>query len=236
MKRYGLVLVCVAVLFSSVSLLVGSLAMRPGGSLGELGAARARWLAQAPPHYSLQIDEQSLGVVCHQELEIQHDRILAIVQNTCDHMPWTIDSLFDRVEHDLVRSTALLSACVVAGCACARTPIFRATYDATLGYPHERRVGVELAPNWLHRDFWLVALRQRRLPECNFAVDREVLMVRVRPVPSSGQTRAMVVRHGLVRTEGYMRCSERSGSWSCLGWRSPAATRRQSASPIWLSR
>ncbi len=152
---------------------------RPSLQPGALTAARARWLLRAPARYRLLIEEQSLGVPCRQEMEISHGQIIAVRQNTCPHLPWTIAELFARIERDQRNADLSLSGCTVAGCACRRFPIFHAAYDPLLGYPSERSVGIRLTPNVFNRDFWAEALRQHQLPDCDFAVNHELLIAQV---------------------------------------------------------
>ncbi len=156
---------------------------RPAHYPSALAIALARWHRNAPTSYRLQVDEQSLGEQCHQEVEIHSERIVAITENSCAHQPWTVTALFTRIEQDMQTAKLPLTACIVAGCACVRTPAFWASYDAQLGYPRERRTGIVLTDNWLHHDFWRLALWQRHIPNCNTTTTREMLTARVLPIP-----------------------------------------------------
>ena len=179
--RTIILLLCCAIGF------VGSGALgwfeRPALTHDDLAVAQSRWHVHAPAHYLLRVDEQSLGVACHQEVEVRREQIVAVAVNTCAHPPWTVADLFERIVLDQRHRSSNLAACVVAGCACMRTPSFWAGYDAQLGYPSERHAGVVLANNWLHSDFWWLAIQQHRLPDCSAAIDREVLTVQVLPAP-----------------------------------------------------
>src|SRR5262245_44021125 len=63
----------------------------------ELNAARGRWASRPFTHYRMDLKYGELGY-CRQSVEVQGQRVIAILENTCSEPVPTVDELFDRIE------------------------------------------------------------------------------------------------------------------------------------------
>jgi hypothetical protein len=88
---------------------------------------------------------------CKQDIEIAADRVVAVFQNTCAEPPPTVEELFDRIEHDLVK---INGRCGPNGCACDGTIVVSASYDMQLGYPLSKQVDLNPATRWRFPEYW----------------------------------------------------------------------------------
>jgi hypothetical protein len=119
----------------------------------ELSAARARWAARSFSHYRLELKYGALGY-CRQSVEVEGDRVVEVLENTCSNAAPTVDQLFDQIER---RIKTLHGACGPNGCECDGTIAVVAEYDARLGYPRAQSVRLDplmRLPNpayWKHR-------------------------------------------------------------------------------------
>jgi hypothetical protein len=144
--------------------LIGALAGRAAPNTG-LVAARARWDTRTFNRYQLAVQEETPAGGCRQELQIQDERIVAVVQNQCVRLPsWTVSNLFTwaaGLNDHVVRCYPSDVACV-----CHATYTAHASFDPQLGYPHQITYQWKLQTNWAYFGHWERMLRTHELPNC----------------------------------------------------------------------
>jgi hypothetical protein len=137
---------------SLIALIIGGAVVLPRLSVStlELRAARERWAARPFSHYRLLLEYGEWGY-CRQRLDIQGDRVVALLYNTCSAPAPTVDEIFDRIERDIVR---LSGRCGVNGCGCDGTIVVSADYDPRFGYPRFKRVKLNSETRLLFPEYW----------------------------------------------------------------------------------
>jgi hypothetical protein len=164
-----------------LALLSGALLMLSctvAGSLSErlalpsdIAAARSRWAAAAITHYRL---TTLSGNPCRLDVEVRDEHVVRVFrEDSCSHSARTVSRLFDVVE----RAVSPLYTCAPPSCACRHVVTVYAIYDEQLGYPHKVAVRVERETNWGERPFWRYLLAARRLPDCEWASNADIVNV-----------------------------------------------------------
>jgi hypothetical protein len=158
MERRGRVYLLYSFFAGTLALLIGSSALLVVSmpfSSRDLSAARARWAARPFSHYRLALKYGTLGY-CRQIVEVDRERVVAELENTCSKPAPTVSELFNRIERDL---KTLSGSCGPNGCECDGTVVVVADYDSTLGYPQAKRVFLEPRMRWRFPQYWRNRLR-----------------------------------------------------------------------------
>ena len=116
----------------------------------ELDVARNRWATRPFSHYRLVVEYGALRY-CRQDVEINDERVVAVLENTCTEPIPTVTELFDRIERDI---TTKSGHCGPNGCACDGTIRVIALYDAQLGYPIHKEIELSPRDRWYYPDYW----------------------------------------------------------------------------------
>jgi hypothetical protein len=143
---YSLFAGCLALLLGSSAVMLS----RVPFDTRELDTARSRWAARPFSHYRLELEYGALGY-CRQTIEVQHERVVAELQNTCSEPALTVSALFDRIANDIAR---LNGRCGPNGCECDGTIVVKAAYDARLGYPRTKRLDLNTTARWAFPEYW----------------------------------------------------------------------------------
>jgi hypothetical protein len=137
-----------------------------GTARARLASERARWEAQAPASYRLRVRETTGAGSCIQSVEVEHERIRRVLENTCGRVPtWTVTSLFGWVEQAARRESRCYPTSVT--CVCYADYLTETEYDAALGYPRRATSAWSLRPNLGYAGQWRRLLRDGRLPNCD---------------------------------------------------------------------
>lgn len=131
----------------------------------ELVAARARWAGNALARYRLVVREETAGGGCRQDVQVQDERIVAVLQNQCVRLPsWTVSNLFVWAAGLERRSARCYPSDVTCVCYAIYTADTR--YDPQLGYPQQITYQWRLETNWAHIGHWQRLYRNHELPNC----------------------------------------------------------------------
>jgi hypothetical protein len=150
--------------------LAGSLNQRLAPPSG-FAAAKSRWAAAAIAHYRL---TTLSGNPCRLDVEVRDERVVRVFrQDACSHPARTVTTLFEVIE----RAVSPLYTCAPPSCACRHVVTVYALYDEQLGYPHKVAVRVERESNWRERPFWRYLWAARRLPDCEWASNADIVNV-----------------------------------------------------------
>jgi hypothetical protein len=137
----------------------------------DVAAAKSRWAAAAITHYRL---TTLSGNPCRLDVEVRDERVVRIFrEDSCSYSARTVTRLFDVIE----RAVSPLYTCAPPSCACRHVVTVYAIYDEQLGYPHKVAVRVERESNWGERPFWRYLLAARRLPNCEWASNADIVKV-----------------------------------------------------------
>jgi hypothetical protein len=114
------------------------------------------------------------GNPCRLEVEVRDERVVAVLrEDTCTHPARTVTMLFNMVEH----AVSPLYTCAPPSCACRHVVTVYADYNAQLGFPQKVAVRVERETNWRERPFWRYLWTARRLPDCAWASNADIVNV-----------------------------------------------------------
>lgn len=118
---------------------------------GELQRARARWDARPFMHYRL-VTEHSGGLgACRQDVEVQRERVVAVLANDCAREPLTVSNLFLDIER---YELTIGGRCGPNGCSCDGPIAVEAQFDEQLGYPARYQVRTRPDLRWQYADYW----------------------------------------------------------------------------------
>ncbi len=155
------------------ALLLGSgLAMLLGllGSVGwyvspaaEFNRARSAWQAQPVPHYRLVIERPQIW--CQQDVEVYHEQITQVIENTCPIESLTVTTLFQRIAAlDGQRTEAFLPTNL---CTCTSALQASVVYDPVQSFPREVTIVEQRGINWQELSCWRALLLFEPLPACD---------------------------------------------------------------------
>ena len=137
----------------------------------DLELAKGRWSAATLRHYRL---VTLSGEPCRLDVEVRDERVVEVLhEDACSHPARTVTTLFNAVE----RAVSPLYTCAPPSCACRHIITVYAKYDPQLGYPEKVAVRVQREPNWRAQAFWRYLWTARRLPNCAWASNADIVNV-----------------------------------------------------------
>jgi hypothetical protein len=170
LARRWLLAACVGLVVSCG--IAGALALRgPASTMRaqRLAEARSRWDTRAVPHYRLVMRAPSW---CRLDVEIMHERLVKVFENTCPNAPQTVSSLFELIGR--LDSSADVIFCAPHGCECTEVRYAQAVYDTQLGFPRSIRLRRQRQANW--PELWRF-FASRGVPNCLTPRDLDLVEV-----------------------------------------------------------
>jgi hypothetical protein len=158
------------ILAGSLVLILGYLVLRPSPAapLGaSLPVARNRWTSRPFDSYQLVIQEDTKGGSCGQAVEVEEERVRAVLWNNCQHSAnWTITNLFNWITQNEIPSAECYPS--PGRCACEPIVVTRADYNAQLGYPRTIFYSWTLRRRLESPDYWKYVWWTKDVPDCGY--------------------------------------------------------------------
>ncbi|HMP40804.1 MAG TPA: hypothetical protein PKA05_10525 [Roseiflexaceae bacterium] len=149
-------------------------------AIGARAAAAQRWETRTFSSYTITLRAEIRGLVCTQQLEVNNNRVLRVISNTCqaawlDHM--TVEQLF-ALGDEVAAIPAARCFPSVRNCPCERVFTRREIfYHAEFGFPEMIMARSEMRPSWSSADYWRWAWEQREAPACSGGLRRLTFQV-----------------------------------------------------------
>jgi hypothetical protein len=146
-------------------------------------AAQERWAARPFESYRVALRVEFLNQACFQEIEVQGERIVKVVNDTCQTSSFssmTIGRLFEITERVEQAPTCYADT---EPCACRQMRLGKIEYDAQFGYPNEITYRRVVQPNWTHLDFWKRLWERRSFPSCGLTRTTRIVVLSFAPIP-----------------------------------------------------
>jgi hypothetical protein len=176
------------ILAGGVVLILGYLLFRPGPAAPletSLPLARNRWTSRPFDSYQLVIQEDTKGASCGQAVEVEEERVRAVLWNNCQHSAnWTITNLFNWISQIETPPTECYPT--PGRCVCQPIVDTRVDYDARLGYPRTIFYSWTLRRRLESPDYWRYVWWSRDVPDCGWRElggPVKITVVSLTPVP-----------------------------------------------------
>jgi hypothetical protein len=149
--------------------LLGSYGPSAADRAQQLSEARSRWSSRALTHYRMVMQAPSW---CRLDIEIRHEQIVKVFENSCPGAPQTVTGLFELIKQ--LDSSPDRLYCAPAGCECTEVRFVQADYDDQFGFPRSIRLRRRRALDW--SNLWGFFMTHG-VPNCLSPLDLEVVNV-----------------------------------------------------------
>lgn len=130
-------------------------------------AALRLWQSRPLAHYTLHTREIVGGRPCAQIVEVRDERLVRVLNNTCQHPNlWTISWLFTFVAKSSAPPDRCAQVDPSGGCVCRDAVDLQVEYDPTYGYPSTIVARQTWRADWQSMGYWWYSVRHLALASC----------------------------------------------------------------------